>query len=172
MRRDHSSFHRSAESYFWLGRPQFIRPAGMASPRSARLIPALLFALWLGSAACLALLVAKTRSRHGPPPAADAAWHWAAAGPGMNIYYADRGRSANGIVKIWIERRLFRNPSGIEKDLVEGWNFDCRLGRVRREEATLSGPPEASPPKAAWMTPQPPALQRLLRSVCADAGLP
>jgi hypothetical protein len=85
----------------------------------------------------------------------------------MNVYYAYRSRSDNGIVSVWIDRRLFSNLAGINKDLFDAWDVDCRRQRVRPD-------PEAARPIAAaitestWRTPRSGAPDELLRSVCAD----
>jgi hypothetical protein len=114
----------------------------------------------------MALWQSGTPVRVPAPPPADSRWHWAAAAPGMNIYYAERGPWRGEVVPVWVDRKLFNNASEIDKDLVEAWDFDCGRQRVRQPEL---GAGRAREP-AAWRSASSgTALQRTLHSVCVDA---
>jgi hypothetical protein len=134
---------------------------------TGKLFGALVIAASVGVALLLYFFDAATQNHGAPPPTRDASWRWAAAAPGMNVYYADRLPSSGGVVSVWIDRRLFSNPSGIRKDLVEPWDFDCRQQRTR-QQANYDG---TAPTRAqrTWSTPRAgSALDRLMDSVCAD----
>jgi len=75
--------------------------------------------------------------------------------------------SANGVASVWIDRRLFSNLAGIDKDLFEAWDVDCHRQRMRPERGLMPMTSGATEP--TWSTPRPGAShERLLRSVCAD----
>jgi len=67
-----------------------------------------------------------------PKPTDDDAWHWAAATPGANVYFAAGRRRVDGaIVSVWIDRRSDRSEAAIAQDLFELEQFDCSRRRTR-----------------------------------------
>ena len=110
-----------------------------------------------------------THGTRTPPPPTDSRWRWVGAGPGMNIYYADRTKSTDGVVSVWIDHRLFSNLAGINKDLFDAWEVDCRQRRVRPAVAASPGQTPPATTGAIWSAPRTgDPHQRLLHLVCAD----
>jgi hypothetical protein len=98
-------------------------------------------------------------------------WHWAAAGPGVNIYYAFGPKAADGTTSAWVAHRFFRNLAGISKDLVAQREFDCRRHRSR----PLPTGTVVAETASAWEIPRGGTTdEHLLRLVCAhsDADSP
>jgi hypothetical protein len=96
------------------------------------------------------------------PPAVSAgdAWRWAAAAPGLNIYIANYGRRPReeARVSVWVRREFFRNPAGIDANLIEAREFDCLHERSRRlarasEDGSADGDDRwgVSAAVSAWM---------------------
>lgn len=112
------------------------------------------------------------------PPALSAgeSWRWAAAAPGVNIYVADAGRGARDAahVSAWVRREFFRNPAGIDANLIEVREFDCLRNRSRRlARASENGTGYegddwvVSPAVSAWMSvPAASTAEQVLRLVC------
>ncbi len=50
----------------------------------------------------------------------------------MNIYVAHRGAPEPGVQSAWVDRRYFSNLAGVNADVVELRQFDCRQGRTQR----------------------------------------
>ena len=109
-------------------------------------------------------------STHEPPPFCDATWRWVGASPGMNVYYAYRARVADDVISIWFDRRFFGNLAGINKDLIEAWDVDCRRQRFRRAlRFDVSVTPSVDT-HSTWSTPRPGTPhEHLLRLICADS---
>jgi hypothetical protein len=106
--------------------------------------------------------------RDTPPGAGDPSWQWAGAAPGMNVYFAVRSE-ANTEVVAWVDQRYFKNPAGIDKDIVELRQFDCRRHASRRlsEGSNRDPKPDSARDTARWASPRDgsPAAQ-VLASLC------
>jgi len=116
-----------------------------------------------------AIYTAVTHGTAAPPPSTDGRWRWVGASPGMNIYYAYRARSPDGVVSVWVDRRHFSNPAGIDKDLFDIWDVDCHHRRMRPGPGPGVTAVMSLTAESAWSTPRSGMPhERLLRSVCAD----
>jgi hypothetical protein len=139
------------------------------APNMMRWIGGVAIAVCVSSALAVYVRNTGAASPGAPPPSTDASWRWAGASPGMNVYYAYRSRSDNGVVSVWVDRRLFSNPAGINKDLFDTWDVDCRQRRVRPEPGRDARAMPAMTPGSSWRSPPSGASgERVLRSVCAD----
>jgi hypothetical protein len=137
-----------------------------------RWIGGLALAVCVSSAFALYYHAAAIHRAAAPPPATSSAWHWASAQPGMNIYYAYRASADKDVISVWVDRRLFSNPAGINKDLLEAWNLDCRGARIRSVPEPTAKSASSAVVGSDWSTPRPgTARERLLRSACSELGL-
>lgn len=84
---------------------------------------------------CAAHLSAKQSA----PSLTNAAWHWAGAAPGMNIYIADAGlQGPPRLTSVWVDRRYLGSAAGIDKNLIELRELDCAR-RLTRRKSPVTG---------------------------------
>jgi hypothetical protein len=97
-------------------------------------------------AAALALSNARSCAAHisarqSAPSLTNAAWRWAAAAPGMNIYIADSGMPAAArLTSVWVDRRYLGSAAGIDKNLIELRELDC-VRKLTRRKSPVTGEP-------------------------------
>jgi hypothetical protein len=98
-----------------------------------------------------------------PSPNDNAAWRWATAAPGMNIYVSYRyARREGSIVTAWIDREYYRNPAGIDKSIIELRQFDCARMTTRWLSDVAVGNPSAT-----WQRESPGSpVERVAAEVC------
>lgn len=75
------------------------------------------------------------------PPSLDnsVAWQWLGASPGLNAYIYPIRSPGSEKARAWIALRASPNAVQVRSDRVELWEFDCRLGEVRRISAVPAG---------------------------------
>jgi hypothetical protein len=69
-----------------------------------------------------------------PPSSMDPSqWDWVGTAPGMNVYVSHRStRQSDGSVSTWVDRRYSSNVAGIDTNVTELKQFDCRGNASRR----------------------------------------
>lgn len=112
-------------------------------------------------------LLSCTQGSAEAPPVNSSAWSWAAAGPGVNIYVAYRGASRPlGMQSAWVDRRYFSNLAGVNADVIEVRQLDCRHARGdRRSEPANDGSSRLAPASGARAET---LNQRILEMVCGQ----